>query len=407
MQLGLIRRNFFIVIASVLIFLLSFPFPTAILGSTTEQGKLNQLKNQINQNKKKISENNKSKSQLEQEIRNADVKLQEVQKRMDTLQSELDETNAKMSVVQAELDRLQDELIQKEKELDEAIKELHRLNEQLNRRAQDFYKNKDMSYLEVLLSASSFLDFLNKADFLARIVDQDAQLLKDIKRVKADVETAKAGVEANKKTTEEKHAVLLAEARRVQSIQSQEKAERDTLASEMANKQNVISSIGDEQAQALAEVVALERSAAEIERLLNSRPSRGGGTPVIGTPSASGFIWPVNGPVTSTFGPRGGGMHEGIDIGVPTGTPVMASKAGVVSIAGWWGGYGYLVDIDHGGGVHTRYGHNSLLLVSEGQAVSQGQVIAKAGSTGHSTGPHVHFEIRFNGRAVNPLNYLP
>jgi murein DD-endopeptidase MepM/ murein hydrolase activator NlpD len=100
-------------------------------------------------------------------------------------------------------------------------------------------------------------------------------------------------------------------------------------------------------------------------------------------------------------------MHTGIDIGVPTGSPVWASKAGEVIISSWYGGYGNLIVIDHGNGVSTWYGHNSSLTVSVGQSVSRGQVVAKAGSTGNSTGPHVHFEIRYNGNPVDPVPYLP
>ncbi len=120
------------------------------------------------------------------------------------------------------------------------------------------------------------------------------------------------------------------------------------------------------------------------------------------------FIWPVSGGrISSHFGPRWGGFHEGLDIAVPTGTPVRATKEGYVIFSGWNGGYGNVVDIDHGGGVVTRYAHNSRLLVRRGSFVYQGQVIAYSGNTGRSTGPHVHFEIRHNGRPVNPIRYLP
>ena len=119
-----------------------------------------------------------------------------------------------------------------------------------------------------------------------------------------------------------------------------------------------------------------------------------------------GFQWPVSGPVTSPFGWRWGRMHEGIDIAVPSGTPVHASAAGVVVYAGWLGGYGNLVAIDHGGGISTAYGHNTSVAVAVGQSVSQGQVVSYSGSPGHSTGPHVHFEVRVNGSAVDPFGYL-
>jgi murein DD-endopeptidase MepM/ murein hydrolase activator NlpD len=116
--------------------------------------------------------------------------------------------------------------------------------------------------------------------------------------------------------------------------------------------------------------------------------------------------WPDRGTITSRFGSRWGRLHTGIDIAVPTGTSVHAAMSGKVAFSGWKGNYGYLVIIDHGNGLETYYGHNSKLLVKAGESVSQGEVIAKSGSTGNSTGPHTHFEVRKNGTPVNPLNYL-
>ncbi len=117
-------------------------------------------------------------------------------------------------------------------------------------------------------------------------------------------------------------------------------------------------------------------------------------------------IWPANGSVTSNFGKRWGRKHEGIDIGVSTGTNVKAFMSGKITYSGWESGYGYLVKISHGNGLETYYGHNSKLLVKVGQTVEAGAVIAKSGNTGNSTGPHVHFEVRKNGTAVNPYSYL-
>ncbi|MCB0873900.1 MAG: M23 family metallopeptidase [Thermoleophilia bacterium] len=118
------------------------------------------------------------------------------------------------------------------------------------------------------------------------------------------------------------------------------------------------------------------------------------------------MIWPTHGTLTSGFGYRWGRMHEGIDIAVPNGTPVVAAASGTVIQAGWGGGYGNLVVIDHGGGIATAYAHNTSLAVSVGQHVTQGSVVAYSGSTGHSTGPHVHFEVRVGGAARDPMGYL-
>jgi murein DD-endopeptidase MepM/ murein hydrolase activator NlpD len=127
-----------------------------------------------------------------------------------------------------------------------------------------------------------------------------------------------------------------------------------------------------------------------------------------GTSVSNGFIWPARGVLTSGFGWRWGRMHRGIDIAAPVGTPIVAAAAGVVEFSGWnSGGYGYMIDIRHADGTRTRYAHNSRLLVRVGDRVDQGQHIAAMGSTGFSTGPHVHFEIHVpNQGTVNPMSLL-
>ena len=134
--------------------------------------------------------------------------------------------------------------------------------------------------------------------------------------------------------------------------------------------------------------------------------AQGGTVLATGSPSAAGLVWPVNGPVTSRFGMRWGRMHEGIDIGAGAGTPIAAAGAGRVIVAGWQGGYGNLVVIDHGNGIATAYGHQSQIAVGVGAEVPAGTVIGYVGSTGHSTGPHLHFEVRVGGSARDPLQYL-
>ena len=171
-------------------------------------------------------------------------------------------------------------------------------------------------------------------------------------------------------------------------------------------KRSTLASIEEDRGEVLAEIEGLEAQsaalAARIRALQEQRSSSS--APVV---SGSGQLsWPVSGPVTSGFGSRWGRMHEGIDIAVGQGTPVHAAGAGTVIYAGWMEGYGNLVVIDHGNGLSTAYGHNSALASSVGQAVSAGEVVAYSGSTGHSTGPHVHFEVRVNGSPVDPLGYL-
>lgn len=144
----------------------------------------------------------------------------------------------------------------------------------------------------------------------------------------------------------------------------------------------------------------------QIAALIAQSAARSGSAGSTGGNTNLGLIWPVHGPVTSEYGPRWGGFHPGIDIGDPTGTPIHAARSGQVIYAGWESGYGNFVLIDHGGGVVTGYAHQSQIAVTQGQSVAQNEVIGYVGSTGDSTGPHLHFEVRINGSPRNPRDYV-
>jgi murein DD-endopeptidase MepM/ murein hydrolase activator NlpD len=185
-------------------------------------------------------------------------------------------------------------------------------------------------------------------------------------------------------------------------------ASRDALVAAEQAKSATLASIEDGQADVHAEIEALEDRSAELAaQIRQSQQESSSSTAPIPPPSGNGILgWPVSGTVVSGFGMRWGRMHEGIDITASMNTPVHASAAGRVINAGWLGGYGNLVVVDHGGGLSTAYAHNTSFAVSVGDTVSAGQVIAYSGSTGDSSGPHVHFEVRVNGSAVDPLGYL-
>ena len=197
------------------------------------------------------------------------------------------------------------------------------------------------------------------------------------------------------------------------------KAEMEFVQAELEEERNSAATAEAELEETLAYVQAmidqLEAEKIELEAIIAEEIRQAMAAGYVYTGGEGMYIWPVSGPVTSYFGYRppeetnyaGTTDHAGIDISVPTGTPVYASAEGTVSSAtGWWGGYGYAVVINHPNGTSTVYGHNSSIAVSPGEYVAQGQVIAYAGSTGWSTGPHVHFELLINGVNVDPLAYL-
>jgi murein DD-endopeptidase MepM/ murein hydrolase activator NlpD len=181
--------------------------------------------------------------------------------------------------------------------------------------------------------------------------------------------------------------------------------DRDRLATVRSIKRSALVGAREHREEYIREVEALAAEsaalAARIQAAQRSAGSTGGGQP-----SAAGLIWPCDGVVVSGFGMRWGRLHEGIDIGCAYGTPNRAAAAGTVIHSGWLGGYGNLVVVDHGNGLSTAYAHASALLVGVGQTVSQGETVSLVGSTGNSSGPHLHFEVRVDGVAVDPLFYL-
>jgi murein DD-endopeptidase MepM/ murein hydrolase activator NlpD len=238
-------------------------------------------------------------------------------------------------------------------------------------------------------------------DAYDRLIETQDQLARDevaltaardkAKKRSADAETAVQAVALLKKDQEKAKAVL---DQRIADLT----AEADALAAEQTKLEDLI-----RQRQAALEAARRAREAAgqAAGNGLSRLPTAGSGV------SPSGFIWPVQGVLTSGYGPRWGRMHTGIDIAAPSGTPIHAAKAGEVIFTGWLGGYGNAVILDHGDGIATLYGHQSRIGCTEGQILNQGDVLGFVGTTGHSTGNHLHFEVRVDTKPRNPRPYLP
>jgi murein DD-endopeptidase MepM/ murein hydrolase activator NlpD len=286
--------------------------------------------------------------------------------------------------------------------------EYQALLDRLSNRLVDLYEAGEQSTLEVLLGSKSFTDLINQAQVVDSINTQD-------KKIAGQVGSAKERVQAQREHTKRFRSLVAAELRTIAIRTNQARALRDRLlasenrlAAARTAKRDALRNVKESKAEFLHEVAGLQQAssalAAQIREAQSSRSSYS--PPGDTTPSAAGFIWPVNGPVTSPFGMRWGRMHEGIDIGAASGSPIRAAAAGRVVYSGWMSGYGNLVAIDHGGGISTAYGHQSSIAVGNGQLVSQGQTIGYVGCTGHCFGPHLHFEVRINGTPVDPLGYL-
>ncbi len=316
----------------------------------------------------------------------------------------LNETLGSLRALQAESAELQKQSEAMQKRIDENTAKLDAKKAELaeririyKKRLRDIYINGQINYLDVLLGAKDFSDFSSRMYLLQKIIRSDLSMLEQIKK---DAE------EIGQRQDE-----LNAELRDIKITQNELEIKKAKVEELRKQRAGILYEAEEEKQSSEAEyerlLVISENIAAMLRNMENSGNLNQG--PVAG----GGFMWPCSGPITSPFGWRihpvfgTSKFHSGIDIGVDYGTPILATNAGTVVYSGWLGGYGYCVMVDHGGGIVSLYGHNQSLAVSEGQYVNRGALLSYAGSTGYSTGPHLHFEIRVHGEVVDPIGYLP
>src|SRR3954451_15951714 len=305
----------------------------------------------------------------------------------------------------AELARIQNDLRQERIRLARLRARLAEARVALSNRLVELYKADKPDVVTVVLESHGFADLLERTEFMQRISDQDRRIIETVRSARADAtRTAKrlAGLEQRQTKIA---AAIQARRDAVSQVRAQLVDRRDQFASVRADKAQALASTRESRQHLEGALAALEAANRRVQARIAAAPN---GMAAAGPfrPGSGGLIWPVNGPIVSPFGMRWGRLHAGVDIAVPSGTPVHAAKSGKVLIAGWVSGYGNYTCIGHGGGLSTCYGHQSSIGVSVGQSVSQGQVIGSSGCTGHCFGPHVHFETRINGAPVDPMGYL-
>ena len=370
-------------LCGILICLLLGSFLAPVLAEELEE-KQNQLENI----KKQMEEQGRKAAQLRQKEQSIADQLRSIQGELDKAQDQFDVVSGQLSQTESQI-RANTELLSRlEKRLDDQNKILHK-------RIRDIYKNGQINYLDVLLGAQDFSDFANRFDLLKKVLAHDVGLLQ---RTKADRE-------AVAKTK----AQLMGDREKIAALRQTAAVTKGQVESRRNERKNVLDAATYERETAERAYRELMDTSRQIEGLI--KRIQAGDKNVTGNTGA--MIWPVSAQITSNFGWRvhpifgTQRMHTGIDLGADYGDAVRAADGGTVIHSDWMGGYGKTIIIDHGNGISTLYAHNSALLVEEGQAVSKGQVVSRVGSTGYSTGPHLHFEVRQGGSPVNPLNYLP
>lgn len=321
-------------------------------------------------------------------------KIDNVSETLRAISSELNQAQSEYRAVYNDLKEVEDQISETEIKLETTEKQLKENQGILKKRIRNIYMHGQVSYLDVLFGAETFQDLFTRSDLLSHIIQNDIALVKSISQKKMEILKAKKELEDERA----KREVLVAAAKEKADAIRAKKWEQDVLLDRMETDKEVSQ-------RAYEELLAASR---RVERLIRSRQSPQGSF----SGGSGSMIMPVQGIITSEFGWRihpitgNSRFHSGLDIGADYGDDILAAAPGTVICAGWISGYGYCVIVDHGNGITTLYGHNQSLLVSEGQQVRQGEAIAICGSTGNSTGPHCHFEVRQNGSPVSPYDYL-
>ncbi len=357
-------------------------------------------------------------AQIQAQLHAKRNELHSVTLRYQDLQSQLQETNDAISTVNARIGDLAAQASATQRkidwttiQLDAAKNSLKLHDDMLKKRLINIYENGDLTYASVLLSARSFNDFVERWEDLRLLIAANERAVRvrksaeaRVAAVEADLERANLELQGEQEDQQRAHNQLTGLANERQNLVAVAAQQRRHVATQVSQIEDLSAA---EEAQLETLIVERQR---ELEAARRAHGIAGGGI-APGGPVGT-FSWPVMGTITSPFGwrsnPFGGApdFHPGLDIAAPTGTTVTAAAGGTVIMAQWYGGYGNYISIDHGGGYSTGYGHLSAIYVANGQTVSRGQAIGAVGSTGASTGPHLHFEVRINGKAVDPAPRL-
>jgi murein DD-endopeptidase MepM/ murein hydrolase activator NlpD len=272
----------------------------------------------------------------------------------------------------------------------------------LNHRLVAAYESNTPDELSILLSSSSFSAFLDGLDYVKLVASRDRQIADAVRSSRDEVAAALAHTKVARRDMLHQAKIVAVRVHQARVLRDQLLASRGALVDAQTRKKADLASLSAQEQADAGEIDSLQQVSAELAAKIQAAQSHS----TVRSTGTGALSWPLSAPITSPFGWRWGRMHEGIDLGAAYGTAIAAAADGTVIYAGWLGGYGNLTVIDHGGGLATAYGHQSRIAVSVGQQVSRGEIIGYVGSTGHSTGPHLHFEVRVNGEPVDPLGYL-
>lgn len=388
-----------------------------------------------------LSEAQQEKKTLENDLQKAKELIDSLKGSKEDIQSEVEKLDKQLNEISGKVKELESQLSKKRQEIANTESALNKAKEQekkqyrnMKKRIQFMYENGQTSYVEMLLSADSFTDFLNAVEYITQISQYDRKMLKEYQNMQVTIADTQKTLETDYASLQSLQAKVQEAKQAVAALESAKKGELNDVADDLTDAQTVAKAYEAEiqaQNEVIAQIQAAQKRAAEqqaAQQQAQAAEENQGATDAAGenqntaqntTPSGNGqstgsMMWPCPSSkrVTSDYGPRtsptngASSNHKGIDIGAAYGADIVAADGGTVLVATYSSSGGNYVIIDHGGGLCTVYMHASSLTVSAGQTVSKGQVIAKVGSTGISTGNHLHFGVTLNGVYVSPWGYV-
>lgn len=413
--------------AFLLIFVLMFSFSGQAIAATLED-----TKEELEDVNKEIKEANKKLDKVEKEQKSASEQLMQLERNLEAKEKELKRLESKLAENLAVLQQTESELAAAEKELQQAYEELEAVKQELEEakeaakeqeelmaeRLRVMYMDKNTSYLELLFESKSLNDFFVKLDMIKQMIAYDNQVLEDMNKAKEEIEQKQLAcenktrdIELKKTQIEEKKAYLEQKKKEISSERTLVSRQKASIESDQKEKERLLKELEKEKERINKELDELEQLSKELEKKIKeltekSKEKYSGGVMAWPMPGysyiSSDYGYRIH-PITNVYK-----MHTGIDIAGSNiyGKSAVAAADGVVILAQYYGSYGNTVIIDHGSGITTLYAHGSAFKVSVGQKVKKGDPVLAVGSTGASTGPHLHFEVRINGAHTNPWPYL-
>lgn len=395
------RRNHLLLSVVAACFALWGVLPVGSLGANGAR-----LQERIDETETKIGRKKGTEKVLSTQVAAVSSKIDRLETKIDVLRGRQDTVQTDLDAATAELEDVQSQLRSERARLVRLKARLHETRTILARRLVERYEADRPDLVGVVLNSHGFTDLLERAEFLRRIGQQDTRVIANVKAARADATVTAARLTKLRVTAQRvtdriqaRRDEIAAVKRGLLDTQGGYRAVKDEKAGLLAN-------VRDSRHELEEDLVAMHKEQAKIQGTLASSSAA---VPAGAIKHGSGtLIWPVNGTITSPYCEARSweNCHPGLDIGAPSGTPIRAADSGRVALASWTGGYGNFTCIQHTASMSTCYGHQSAYKVSAGQNVTKGQIIGLVGSTGHSTGPHLHFEVRINGSVTSPMSYL-